>query len=206
MKVECYGGDGWSSNCYLITDDQETYALLLDPSISPAALLHVRGRALPPCVAIVLSHAHFDHMLQIDQWRATGLPLWIHEADAPALSDGVKNVYRLFTGQDGGTTPAERLLQEGDRLPIGTEFLTVLHTPGHTPGGVCLYAPGILMSGDTLFAGDIGRADLPGGDSATLLASLRRLADLPKNTRIYPGHGPASTIEREKKYNPYIGD
>ncbi len=207
MKIERYGGRGYESNCYLIVDDEETQALVLDPAIDFHTVFRQRGKSIPPVAAILLSHAHFDHMLEVDDWREkTGAPLAVHAADAPALGDGEKNVYRLFTGHDGGTAPAERLLAEGDVVRVGSEALTVLHTPGHTPGCICLYTPGILLSGDTLFAGDIGRADLPGGRASVLMDSLHRLGKLPPETKVYPGHGPMTTIEREKKYNLYIGD
>jgi glyoxylase-like metal-dependent hydrolase (beta-lactamase superfamily II) len=147
MKIERYGGNGYESNCYLITDDSETHALVLDPSVSVRTVETQRAKSLPPIDAILLSHAHFDHMLAVDDWRqTTGASLAVHEADAAAVGDGKKNVYRLFTGKDGGTAPAERLLREGDCIPVGNEQLTVLHTPGHTPGCICLYAPGILLS------------------------------------------------------------
>ena len=207
MKIERYGGNGYESNCYLIIDDHETHALVLDPAVDFHTVFRQRGKSIPQVDAILLSHAHFDHMLAVDDWREiTGAPLALHEADAAALGDGERNVYRLFTGRDGGTAPAERLLREGDCIKLGSEQLTVLHTPGHTPGCICLYAPGILLSGDTLFAGNIGRSDLPGGRTDVLLESLRRLAGLPDETAIYPGHGPSTTVGREKKYNPYIGE
>ena len=207
MKIECYGGNGYEANCYLIIDDNGNHAWVLDPAVDVCTVFRQRRKDLPQIDGILLSHAHFDHMLAVDDWRAqTGALLAIHEADAAALGDAEKNVYRLFTGRDGGTAPAERLLQDGEKIAIGQEHLTVLHTPGHTPGCICLYAPGILLSGDTLFASSIGRSDLPGGDTAVLYDSLRYLMRLPPATRVYPGHGPQTTIEREKKYNPYIGE
>lgn len=208
MKIECYGGQGYEANCYLLIDETGEHALVLDPSVDMQTVFRQRGSSLPHIEAILLTHAHFDHMLGVDSFRRqTSAPLAIHMADAPALGDPDKNVYRLFTGHDGGTAPAERLLREGDRVALGEESLTVMHTPGHTPGSICLYAPGLLFSGDTLFAGgDIGRSDLPGGREEELLVSLQLLAKLPPHTRVYPGHGPQTTIEHEKICNPYLGE
>lgn len=206
MRVECYGGYGYESNCYLVTDEGEQHALLIDPSVGIQVLGRQRGRPLPQIDAIILTHAHFDHMLAVDEWREkTGAPLLIHTADAPALSDGVRNVYRMFTGKDSGTSPAERLLSEGDMIACGDETLRVLSTPGHTPGSICLAAGEILITGDTLFAHSIGRTDLPGGDPAVMQKTLSRLRDLPHDYTVYSGHGPQTTLSHEKLYNPYFG-
>lgn len=206
MKIECYGGFGYESNCYLVTDDEETAALIIDPSVSPLKLSRSRGRLLPPIVGILLTHAHFDHMIAVNEWREkTGAPLLIHAADAPALSDGEKNVFRMFTGADGGTGPAERLLSEGDVIACGDARMRVLSTPGHTPGSICLLAGNILITGDTLFAHSIGRTDLPGGDFSLMKKTLARLRELPRDYTVYAGHGPKTTLFHEKQYNPYFG-
>lgn len=203
MKVEVYGGEGYAANCYLLSDDAESAFALVDPSVSPQAIIEKRG-SLPPIGRIILTHAHFDHMLYVNEWRElTNAPLVVHEAEACALSDGERNVYRLFTGKDGGTQKAELLLAEGDTLTLGNEVLTVWHTPGHTPGSICLYTAGVLLSGDTLFAGTVGRTDLPGGDSERMQNSLCRIFSFEKDALLYAGHGPASSLAREKKYNPY---
>ena len=205
MRVECFGGAGVASNSYLLTDDAGKQAILVDPSVTPAKLAAARREPLPPLMAILLTHVHFDHMLAVDEWRADGrVPLYVGTADADALGDATKNAYRLFCGIEKGTAPAEHLLSDGDRIMLGKEALAVLSTPGHTPGSLCLYASGILLSGDTLFAGSIGRDDLPGGDGAQLSASLARLMALPEETAVYPGHGPVTTVAREKRYNPYL--
>lgn len=206
MKIECYGGYGYESNCYLVTDDEETEALVIDPSVSLTALSRKRGRLLPPIVGILLTHAHFDHMLTVNEWREkTGAPLLVHAADAPALSDSVRNVYRMFMGTDEGTGPAERLLAEGDLIACGKEALRVLSTPGHTPGSICLQAGDILITGDTLFAHSIGRTDLPGGDGRVMQKTLSRLKNMAGDFTIYAGHGPKTTLSHEKQYNPYFG-
>ena len=205
MQIECYGGDGFASNCYLLTDDAQRAAILVDPSTDPKALLQRRKKPLPPLRCIVLTHAHFDHMLCLDAWRReTGAPLAVHRDDAPALSNPTYNLFLLFTGKNTVFEPADLLLKEGDALPCAEESLRVLHTPGHTPGSICLAAGGLLLTGDTLFAGDIGRTDLPGGDTDALRLSLRRLGALSGNPLLYPGHGPSSFLQRERNDNPYM--
>ena len=203
MKIERYGDTGMAANCYLLTDDRETAAVIVDPSVSYRELLAARGRPLPPLTAVLLTHAHYDHMIAIEEWRGLA-PLALHRADAPALGNPVLNVYRMFGVQENGTSPAERLLEEGDVITVGAETLTVLHTPGHTPGSVCYRAKDLLLSGDTLFAGTIGRTDLPGGQEDAMRHSLGRLFALDGQIALYPGHGPQTTVEREKKYNPYV--
>ena len=205
MRVERYGGTGIASNCYLLTDDAAEHALLIDPSVTPEELAAARRVPIPPLTAILLTHAHFDHMLAVDAWRKEGsIPLCVGAQDADALGDANKNAYRLFYGTDKGTASAEHLLSDGERIMLGEEAVTVFSTPGHTPGSLCLYASGVLISGDTLFASSIGRDDLPGGDGTALSVSLARLMTLPEETAVYPGHGPVTSIGREKKYNPYL--
>ncbi len=203
MKAERYNGRFFAANCYLVSDDAETEFAIIDPSVPPSAIIERRG-ALPPIKYIVLTHAHYDHMLHVDEWRnLTHAPLAVHACEAPALGNGELNVYRLFTGRDGGTDKAEILLSDGDTLPLGEEAFTVWHTPGHTPGSICLYTDGLLISGDTLFAGTIGRTDLPGGRDADMQKSLCRIFSFKNDAVLYSGHGPESTLLREKKYNPY---
>jgi glyoxylase-like metal-dependent hydrolase (beta-lactamase superfamily II) len=120
-----------------------------------------------------------------------------------SLRDADRNAFRMFTGGEGGTDEAEIYLAEGDKLSLGNEALTVWHTPGHTEGSICLYAPGILLSGDTVFLRTIGRTDLPGGSPQDMRKSLCRIFSFEKDVLLYSGHGPASSLAREKKYNPY---
>lgn len=206
MKIECYGGAGYESNCYLLTDDAESGALVVDPSVDVRTVFRQRQKTLPPVCGLVLTHAHFDHMLALDDWRRQyGAPLYVGQADAPALGNPEASLFRMVFSDEKTFAPAERLLREGDVLQVGEETLTVLTTPGHTPGGVCLLGGGFLLSGDTLFAGgDYGRTDFSGGNAAALAASLSRLARLPDDLVVYPGHGGETTIGREKRQNPYL--
>ena len=131
-------------------------------------------------------------------------PLWVGAGDADTIADPRRNLSGYFPGITPLTLTPDRLLQEGDTLSLGTETLTVLETPGHTPGCLCLYGDGVLLAGDTLFAGSIGRLDFPGGDAEAMKCSLVRLMSLPEDTKVLSGHGPATTIGREMRTNPYI--
>ncbi len=159
-------------------------------------------------VAAILTHGHADHIVGTAALRQDypQMRVYIHKLDAPMLTDSQANlsVYlgRLFAGE-----PADVLLEDGDTIELAGIKLKVLHTPGHSPGGICLYASqeGLAFVGDTLFAGSIGRSDFEGGDEVQLLESIRtKLLTLPDATAVYPGHGMRTTIGREKRANPYI--
>ena len=180
------------TNCYLIHTDAGT--LVLDPADdAPTILLELQKRGWT-ADAVALTHAHFDHMLALNGLGAQ--EVFLHGADVPALTDARRNLSALFGAPfQGQPRPVE--LAEGAAL-FG---LSVLHTPGHTLGSLCLYAPEdeLLFSGDTMFAGGWGRTDFPGGDEAALCDSLFRLTQLPEGTRVLPGHGGSTTIARERR-------
>ncbi|RLB02743.1 MAG: MBL fold metallo-hydrolase, partial [Deltaproteobacteria bacterium] len=137
----------------------------------------------------------------------TGAKIIIYEDDAERLANPSPFILQLFNCE--ASPPADLTVKDGDLIEFGNESLQVIHTPGHTPGGMCLYTPGHVFTGDTLFVGSIGRTDLPGGSMQTLLNSIRtRLLVLPEDTIVYPGHNygsfPKSTIGQEKKYNPFL--
>ena len=155
--------------------------------------------------AILLTHGHGDHIGAVDALRdAMGAKLWIHAADAPMLSEAKKNL-SVFMGFSIETRPADHFLTDGQMLSVAGISLQVFHTPGHTPGGVCFYLENILFSGDSLFAESVGRCDFPGASSAQLIAALQeKIMCLPDETKVYPGHGPATSIGWERLYNPYL--
>ena len=158
--------------------------------------------------AILLTHAHLDHVGALTEMRqATGAPVYLHRAD-DALLLHAPAMWRTFGKQIGPIAPAEHELQHGDVITFGDCELQVIHTPGHTPGGVCLYsaADRLLIGGDTLFFESVGRTDLPGGDTETLYESIRtQLWALPDETQVFPGHGPPTTIGHERMHNPFVG-
>jgi glyoxylase-like metal-dependent hydrolase (beta-lactamase superfamily II) len=186
----------WQTNAYVAWDGHSADALVVDPGQGAAAPLVERLSANGLTAHVIAnSHGHIDHIFDNAALvRATGAPLAIHPDDAYRL-DG-RNTY----GFEVEPSHAERDLRDGDQLHIGDLVFDVVHTPGHTEGSVCLYEErhGLLLTGDTLFAGAWGRTDLPGGSEEQMVASLARLADtIPPGVRVLPGHGPETTIERE---------
>ena len=193
-------------NCYLLWA-QKDRTLVHDPGDEAEAILHALRNNGLTVQAVVLTHGHADHMMAAQAvCTATGAPLWIGANDAPALADDRRSLCSWLYPGKTLALHADRRLREGDRLDLGSESLTVLETPGHTPGGICLLGNGVLFCGDTLFCGSMGRTDFPGGDARALRDSLRRLAALPESTAVYPGHGPATTIARERRCNPYLSE
>ena len=205
---------GWTvgplaENPYLLACAETGQAVFIDPGDDAATLLQAIASAGVTLQAILLTHAHFDHVAAlIDIRKVTGAPVYLHPDDAPLLEQAP--AYWAYFGREiAPIAPAEQALAHGDRISFGTCELVVIHTPGHTPGSVCFYAPAEhkLIAGDTLFFRSVGRTDLPGGDPRALIASIRtRLWPLPDETEVYPGHGPATRISEERQHNPFAGD
>ena len=202
MRIVPVGAESFGANTYLIVSKNE--ALVVDPALTASAILEaVRAEDAHP-VGILLTHGHFDHMLGMDTLRATyPLEVYLHEEDAEMLSDGKKNAFSLFFHKDRSFGEADRLLRDGDEIPLGEEFVRVIHTPGHTKGSVCYVFDGMMFTGDTLFKNSIGRTDL-GGDEEAMMRSLRALRNLPGDYDIYPGHDKPTTLDDERRYNPYL--
>lgn len=196
---------GFGSNCWLVINTDNARSVIIDPSPKIERIdemISSRGVVL---TAVILTHGHFDHMASVDDIRDRyGVPLCIHEKDSECLVDGRKNAYTEFFSGNLCYRPADKLLRDGDIIPVGSETLTVLHTPGHTPGSVCYVSNNAVYSGDTLFDRSIGRTDLWGGSDSDLQLSLRRIAALDDSLAVYPGHGSVTTIEKQKKFNPYL--
>ena len=198
-RIEVGAFGPWETNAFLVWDGRSPDALVLDPGMGSAVPLVERASANALRLHVVAnSHGHIDHVFDNAAIvRSSGAPLAIHPDDAYRL-DG-RNSY----GFEVEPSVATRDLREGDQLRVGDLIFDVLHTPGHTEGSVCLYEEraGLLLAGDVLFAGSYGRTDLPGGDDDLMVASLARLArDLPDDVRVLPGHGPETTIGRERPW------
>ena len=206
MKIVNLFPGSYGSNCYLLEDGGQ--ALIVDPSAAAAAILRrLREDGCTP-VGILLTHGHFDHIMSVDTLRQAEphLKVYIHEADAPMLSDGQKNGFAFFFHQNRVWQEADALLTDGQELTVGSVTLRVLHTPGHSPGSVCYLcaSEGILLTGDTLFADNIGRCDLWGGSYAVIRQSLKRLRGLDGGLTIYPGHGDTNTLAKALDNTMYI--
>lgn len=198
---------GFYTNCYIIACDATGEAAIIDPGGEPERILKVVRDGQLQVRYIINTHGHIDHIAANGRVKeATGAEILIHAADAPYLLDERKNLRLYLPEARGSLPPADRTLNEGDLISIGTTVkLTVLHTPGHTPGGICLVGDGLIFTGDTLFAGSIGRTDLPGGSYDTLIRSIReKLLVYPDEMVIYPGHGPSSSLGVERATNPFL--
>jgi glyoxylase-like metal-dependent hydrolase (beta-lactamase superfamily II) len=193
---------------YIVGDEATGTAAVIDPSFGPERILAEAASAGYTITHVINTHGHADHVSgNAGLIEKSHAPLLIHEADAEQVNRFLSRALsRLLGGK--GSPAATRLLSDKDTVEIGESQLSVIHTPGHTPGSICLYAPGHLFTGDTLFVGAVGRTDLPGGSMQQLLSSIReRLYTLPPETRLWPGHdygeAPFSTIGREKANNPF---
>jgi len=196
VRIEVGAFGPWGTNAYLVWDGRSDEALVMDPGMGAASTLMARTADIGLRIHLVAnSHGHIDHIYDNAALkRASGAPLAIHPDDAYRLNG--ENIY----GLDVEASVPEQDLREGDSLAIGDLRFRVLHTPGHTEGSVCLQEVdrGLLLAGDVLFRGSYGRTDLPGGNDAQMVASLRRLlGEIPSETRILPGHGPETIMARE---------
>ena len=193
------------ANCYILGNGESGEAVVIDPGDDGEAILALIQRRSWRVVAILNTHAHFDHtggnaFLVLE----TGALLMVPGVEASDLPRAhlAANIYGL---ESQPSPPADRLLYEGDEIPVGEEKIRVLSTPGHTAGGVSFLTSIGVFTGDALFAGSIGRSDLPGGNHHTLIDSIReKILTLSDETVVYPGHGPATTVGRERAANPFL--
>jgi hydroxyacylglutathione hydrolase len=209
MKIDGLVLGSYQTNCYVLREDETVKdCLVVDTALEAGGLTDFLDEGKLNPVAVVLTHGHADHITGVEllRDRFPGIKVFIHKLDAEMLTGALSNL-SLMAGMRFSTEPADFTLEEGDIVEQASVKLKVLHTPGHTPGGICLYSEdeGIVFSGDALFCAGIGRTDFPDGSMTQLLKSIReKLLVLPENTVVYPGHGPATTIAQEKTTNPYL--
>jgi hydroxyacylglutathione hydrolase len=194
-------------NCYILADEATREAVVIDPGGDEDEILDILNRNNFQLKLIIDTHGHFDHVDANQPLKdATGAKIAIHKLDAPALSRPSQEAL-FFTGNRVRLSQPDILLKEGDVLTFGQYRLKVLHTPGHTPGGISLILEDhpYVYVGDLLFAGSIGRTDFPGGDFDALINAVRtKIFPLGDNYTVYPGHGPVTTVAQERKYNPFF--
>lgn len=214
IRVSVFNPGPWETNCYVVevTDRAgQAHAWAIDAGVEPEAMIqHLRAGQTHGVrlEAIVLTHAHVDHIAGVADVRRAfpGVPVLLHESEREWLGDAEQNL-SAFTGMPISIAPPDRLVRDGDTLRLGDVEFGVRHTPGHSPGGIALYcaAEKLAFVGDALFAGSIGRTDFPGCSFEQLEASIKaKLYTLPDETRIFPGHGPPSSIGREANSNPFV--
>jgi glyoxylase-like metal-dependent hydrolase (beta-lactamase superfamily II) len=194
------------ANCFILGCEETRQAVVIDPGDEADRILQALAADSLTVTAIINTHGHFDHVGANRRMKTvTGAPLMIHALDAPMLSLLTQSAGNFGLSAEN-SPPPDRTLDEGDTVAFGRSVLKVLHTPGHTPGGISLSTDGYVFVGDTLFSGSIGRTDFPGGDFNTLMTSIRqKLFTLDDATIVGTGHGPDTTIGAEKRSNPFVG-
>ena len=202
---ETFPAGPFECNCTVLACGDTKDAVVIDPGGEVERIAQIVDQYDLTVRAIIHTHAHLDHIYCTrDVREAHGGTVCLHKGDA-FLYDGFAMQAAMFGWKVGGTTPVERWIEHGDEIEMGKRTLSVVHTPGHTPGSVCFEVEGLLFSGDTLFRRSIGRTDLPGGDSKLIQQSIReRLYTRDLDTLVIPGHGPTTKLGDEAKANPFV--
>lgn len=210
MKTKMFIVGRLLTNCYVAFCPKTGEAIILDPGTETSdeageIIRYVNQNSLKP-VYIVNTHGHPDHVTGNRAMKeAFSIPILIHECDAPMLEEPGRRLARAY-GFTVDTPPADRLLRDGEEIMFGEQALKVLHTPGHTPGSICLLGEKEIFTGDTLFAASIGRVDFPEGSEKEMRKSLRKIKALQDHLEVYPGHGPTTTLGEEKQTNPFLAE
>lgn len=209
MKIDTLVLGGFETNSYVVrADDESRECVVVDTGLSAEPLIEFLVEENIEPVAVVFTHGHADHIAGVNLLREKwpGIKVAIHTDDAGMLTNPMTNL-SVMTGVAFSAEPAEIVIESDGRIELGPVTFDVLHTPGHTPGGICLYCSddGVVFGGDALFASSIGRTDFPGGNYEQLIESIKsKLLTLPDETKVYTGHGPATTIGTERQFNQYL--
>jgi len=204
VYLDSFSDNSFETNCWLIGADGADGAVVIDPGFSPARIRALLDAAGKRPEAVLATHGHFDHIGAAAELCGDELPFYIHEADAPALSDPEG----WGAGYQVPTVPVKdvRTVIEGEVLTFAGFSIEVVHTPGHTPGSACFLTDGWVLSGDLVFAGSIGRSDFPNSSPPDMERSLRRFLELPDPLDVLPGHGPRTTVGRERSSNRFLAE
>ena len=204
MKIENMVVGPLQVNCYIVYDEESLDAMVIDPGDDAERIIRFIDDRKLAVSRIVCTHAHFDHIGAVGKLKEkTGAPVLLSKGDFDIYMRADRQAalwgFQLGQPQEPDIYPAE-----GDEIAVGKSRFRVLHTPGHSPGGICLYGEGVIFTGDTIFAGSVGRTDFPGGSMAELKRSFSGIISLPPETRIFPGHGPLTTVKKEKEFNFFV--
>lgn len=193
------------ANCIILGCEETHEAVVIDPGDEHEKILETLSDTELTVKFLINTHGHFDHVgANRSMKQATGAPILIHALDAPMLGH-LASAAASFGLRSENSPPPDRTIDDGDIITFGNISLKVIHTPGHSPGGICLHTDGVLFVGDTLFSGSIGRTDLPGGNFQTLKESIqKKLFPLGDDIQVFTGHGPSTTLGREKRHNPFV--
>lgn len=205
MKIASVVVGAFQENTWLLVDDREGKAVLIDPGDEPDSVLHLLDQSGADLEAIWVTHGHLDHIGAIAELkRHHDVPIFLHPADLPLYTELAVQAARSYGIPFEAPPHPERTLAEGDRVTLGSLSFDVWHLPGHAPGHVAFIGHGVMFGGDVLFAGSVGRTDLPLSDGVAMRRSLERLTQLPASLRVLPGHGPETTIGEEMAANPFL--
>jgi len=206
VRVERFSVGPLDNNLYLLTAPDSPDAIVIDPSIESEYVLEEISRRGLRVKRILLTHAHIDHILMVKPYAdATGAPVWLCALDQPLYDRGPDQA-AAFGMQWIGSAPIAHAIEDGEEVGIPGIPVRAAHTPGHSPGSVTFVTPEGLISGDVLFRGSVGRTDLPGGDWQVLVRSIReKVFKHPHDTRVFPGHGPETSVGLELRTNPFVG-
>ncbi len=201
MWLDVFNANPYGTNCWLVSGEDMDDAVVVDPGFEPSAVHAVLDAAGKTPVAVLATHAHADHVGTAGDF-AGDLPVYVHEADAVAFTDEPA----WNAGFENHLVPVKdlRTIADGDVLRFAGFTIEVMHTPGHTPGSCCFRTDALVVSGDLVFAGSIGRTDFPNGDDDAMRTSLARFLTLPDDLPVLPGHGPDTTVGRERGSNPFL--
>lgn len=204
MKIDTIVVGALQSNCFIVYDEDSHDAIVVDPGDEAEKIISLIEDRKLKVSRIVCTHAHFDHVGAVTTLKEkTGAAVMLHKGDLDIYMRADKQ--GALWGFHIEQPPApDMFMLEGDEVAVGRFRLKVLHTPGHSPGGICLYGEGVILTGDTIFAGSVGRTDFPGGSLTELKRSFAGIIALPAETRIFPGHGPLTTVKNEKENNFFV--
>lgn len=205
LKVTQITFPGFTANCYFVFDEEAKEGFLIDPgAYGIRQSEYIKSQGIEKLSYILLTHGHFDHIMGVRQFKENlGGKIVIHEKDADCLSSPLKSL-AITHGLNFPKTQADITVKDGDTLSFAGREIEVIHTPGHTKGSVCYKLGELLFTGDTLFKGTVGRTDFPGGSFSEIKESMQRLKALESDYKVYPGHEGLTTLENERRNNPYM--